>query len=236
MKHWRLIITCEHGGNSIPPTYRHLFKGKRMLLDSHRGYDLGALPMARRMAKHFEAPLYAATRSRLLVDLNRSIGNPGLFSEITRSLAPEDKETLLGKYYASHRDQVQGAISALIHSGEVVLHIAVHSFTPVLKGRERSMDVGLLYDPQRRGERLFCHDWKRALLNRHPNYQVRCNAPYKGVSDGLATFVRSLLARNYMGIELELNQSHYQQGRNQWRRLCTAVVDSLDEVLSKHHP
>jgi len=68
------IITCEHGGNRIPASYRQLFRGQRALLDSHRGYDPGALVMATTLAGTFRAPLVASTTSRLLIDLNRSMG------------------------------------------------------------------------------------------------------------------------------------------------------------------
>src|SRR5258708_4265355 len=78
------LITCEHGGNRIPAPYRALFRGSRALLDTHRGYDAGALVMARELARAFKAPLVSSTVSRLLVDLNRSVGHPQLFSPATR--------------------------------------------------------------------------------------------------------------------------------------------------------
>jgi predicted N-formylglutamate amidohydrolase len=233
VKSLALIVTCEHGGPVIPPPYRGLFKDRRNLLDSHSGCDLGALAMARRMAKRFDAPLFAATRSRLLVDLNRSIGHPNLFSGITRCLPATEKENILKKYYTPHRDSIQQAVSKAIRSGRAVLHIAVHSFTPVLRGRSRSMDVGLLYDPVRLGERRFCRTWKKEMQARSPECSVRCNAPYKGVSDGLATYFRTLFTRDYMGIELELNQFHYQQGPAAWRRLGGVVLDGLEAALMK---
>ena len=80
-----LLITCEHGGNRIPPRYRPLFRGFEALLQTHRGFDPGALTMARELAKAFKAPLFVSTVSRLLVDLNRSIGHPRLYSEATRT-------------------------------------------------------------------------------------------------------------------------------------------------------
>ena len=231
MKTLALIVTCEHGGHVIPPPYRDLFKGRRNLLDSHNGYDLGALAMARRMAERFDAPLFAATRSRLLVDLNRSIGHPNIFSGITRSLPATEKKNILRKYYAPHRDPIQKSVSEAMLNGRAVLHIAVHSFTPVLRGRSRNMDVGLLYDPARHGERHFCRTWKREMQAHSPKCSVRCNAPYKGVSDGLATYFRTLFTRDYMGIELELNQYHYQKGPAAWRRLGGVVLDGLEAAL-----
>jgi predicted N-formylglutamate amidohydrolase len=69
----RLIITCEHGGNAIPYAYRHLFQTDqdRALLNSHRGFDPGALAMAKSATAHLAAPLVMSTISRLLVDLNQ---------------------------------------------------------------------------------------------------------------------------------------------------------------------
>src|SRR5258707_13541927 len=82
------LITCEHGGNRIPAPYRRLFRGQRALLDSHRGYDPGALIMAKDLATAVGAPLVTSTISRLLIDLKRPIGNPALFSAPTRRAPP----------------------------------------------------------------------------------------------------------------------------------------------------
>ena len=58
-----LVITCEHGGNFIPIAYKELFPDQE-LLDTHRGFDPGALSMAKALATAFAAPLVAATISR----------------------------------------------------------------------------------------------------------------------------------------------------------------------------
>jgi predicted N-formylglutamate amidohydrolase len=73
------IVTCEHGFNRIPTPYRRLFREQRGLLVSHRGFDPGALVMATTLANACHAPFVASTTSRLLVDLNRSIGHPQSF-------------------------------------------------------------------------------------------------------------------------------------------------------------
>ena len=102
-----LVITCEHGGNRIPAPYRQLFRAHQALLDSHRGYDPGALTMARALAMAFAAPLVASTVSRLLVDLNRSVGHPRLHSEATRKAPAEMRERILKRYYQPYRAQAE---------------------------------------------------------------------------------------------------------------------------------
>ena len=90
-----VIITCEHGGNRIPAPYRRLFRGQRAVLDSHRGHDPGSLVMATALADTFSAPLLASTTSRLLVDLNRSVGHPQLFSTATRGAPAETRGQII---------------------------------------------------------------------------------------------------------------------------------------------
>jgi predicted N-formylglutamate amidohydrolase len=85
------IITCEHGGNRIPAPYRRLFREQRALLDSHRGYDPGSPVMAKALARAYRAPLVASTVSRLLIDLNRSISHPQLFSALDGLAAHADR-------------------------------------------------------------------------------------------------------------------------------------------------
>ena len=40
------IITCEHAGNEVPARYRDLLRGSEALLQTHRGWDPGALSVA----------------------------------------------------------------------------------------------------------------------------------------------------------------------------------------------
>lgn len=231
-----LIVTCEHGGGGIPAPYRTLFEGQDALLNSHRSYDLGALELARTMAVRFDAPLHAADTSRLLVDMNRSIGHPRLFSAFTRPLPDADKQHILREYHGRHRDPIEAAVRERIADGRTVVHIACHSFTPVLDGRIRGMDVGLLYDPQRPDEHRLCAAWKKMLSARLSGSRIRRNAPYKGVSDGLAAHFRKRFGQGYLGIELEMNQRSYLEDKQRWDRLCMAVVDSLQDALQVQFP
>ena len=158
-----ILITCEHGGNRIPVKYRPLFRKHRTLLESHRGYDPGALAVARDFASAFDAELVYSRTSRLLVELNRSPGHPQLFSEISRALAPDERQRLLERYYFPDRERVETRVRDALEKGERVLHVSCHSFTRKLDGVERRADVGLLYDPRRPAEARFCAAWKHEL-------------------------------------------------------------------------
>jgi len=204
----RLLFTCEHGGNRIPRAYAAHFAGATALLAGHRGYDPGALALARWLARRANAPLYAVTISRLLIDLNRSLGHPRLFSEVSAPLAGAAKDGLVARYYRPHREQVEAAIAGWVGAGERVLHVAVHSFTPVLAGQVRRADIGLLYDPARWAERELCARWAQRLREMAPELRVRRNYPYRGHADGFSTYLRTRFAPpRYLGIELEVNQA-----------------------------
>src|SRR5262249_47965032 len=76
----QLVLTCEHAGNKIPPGYSRLFRGADDVLASHRGWDPGALTLARALAKRLRRPLHFVTWSRLLVESNRAPHNPRIWS------------------------------------------------------------------------------------------------------------------------------------------------------------
>jgi predicted N-formylglutamate amidohydrolase len=199
-----LLLTCEHGGNRVPREYRALFKGKETFLASHRGFDPGALALARGLARALSAELVAANTTRLLVDLNRSAHNPAVFSELSRGLTPDQRNALLARHHRPHWDRVRAAVAN--RSGRV-LHLAVHSFAPLRRSAKRNYSLGILYDPKRRRERSLAMCWQRSFRAELPHLGVRRNAPYRGDADGLTTALRrEFPAERYLGLELELNQ------------------------------
>lgn len=227
-----VLITCEHGGNRIPVRYRPLFQGFEALLQTHRGFDPGARALGRQLARALEAPLFVSTTSRLLVDLNRSVGHPRLYSEITRAAPATVRRTILNAYYLPYRNRVEAHVAEAIAGGRRVIHISSHSFTPQLGDAVRRADVGLLYDPARCGELELCRRWQVALKARMPELDVRRNYPYTGKSDGFTAYLRRRFPADlYVGVELEINQKHVLRGGRGWHALRRHVVDSLDQVI-----
>jgi len=228
-----LVVSCEHGGNRVPAAYRALFKGKQGVLDSHRGWDPGALDLARALARATDAPLVANTVSRLVVECNRSIGHPRVFSEFTRGLSRDERARLLDLYYHPHRGAVEAVVRSALRTHAVVVHVGVHTFTPVFDGRRRTADVGLLYDPGRAAELVFCDRWLIGLARVAPELHVKRNYPYRGWSDGLTTTLRGALpARRYLGVELEVNQALVARAAR-WKRVRTTIARSLEVVLGR---
>lgn len=228
-----LIITCEHGGNEVPEPFKPLFNGAGEILSSHRGWDIGILPLARRLSEGLGAPLHAATVTRLLVDLNRSPGNRTLFSEFTAALPAEEKEEILASYYRPYRRGVEEDVARAIGRGRTVMHLSVHSFTPELRGKVRTADLGLLYNPRRPPESECCRRWQAILSTLAPDLRVRRNYPYRGVSDSLASSLhRRYPPELYLGVELEVNQAFPAGDPHRWGRVQELILLSLRRLLS----
>ncbi|MGU3434121.1 N-formylglutamate amidohydrolase [Actinomycetes bacterium M1A6_2h] len=227
----RVIITCEHGGNLVPADFRELFVGQQGVLDTHRGYDIGALIMGKELAHKFSAPLVASTTSRLLIDLNRTLGHRQSLSEFTRTAPPDVVTRIIDQVHRPHWDKVQGLVSDFVRREEQVVHIASHSFTPELDGVVRTTDVGLLYDPQRTGEVALVEQWRASLADTAPELRVRRNYPYVGTGDGLTTYLRTRFDQTrYVGIELEVNQAITSHPES-WAEVRKALIGALATCL-----
>jgi predicted N-formylglutamate amidohydrolase len=228
-----VLISCEHGGNRIPAEYKPLFAGHARALDSHRGYDMGALQLARELAAHFGAPLFYSTTSRLLVDLNRSRSHPNLFSAAVRGAPADVRARLLQRYYDPYRSDVENRVNAAAGAGYRAVHVSCHSFTPVMDNVTRRADIGLLFDPSRSAEAQLCAAWQGELQRLRPELVVRRNYPYRGVSDGLVSHLRRHFGEvNYIGIELEVNQRQAAATASRWRALRADLISSFAAALA----
>lgn len=155
-----------------------------------------------------KAPLFIGKTSRLLIDLNRTLHNWAIFSPFTRTLNNDTRDHILKNYYFPHRNNVERKIHQLIKSKTKVIHLAIHSFTPVLKGKTRQTQIGLLCDPARPLERSLCLKLRKNIKAQSPLLKVHLNKPYKGVSDGFTRYLRTKFKdKTYAGIEIEINQS-----------------------------
>lgn len=227
----RLLLTCEHGGNRIPRAYASLFRGADRELSSHRGWDPGALELARHVSRELGQRLFSVTWSRLFVEANRTPTNPRIWSRYTKHLPKDERRRILERWWHPHRQAVDEAVAAAIERGGRVVHVAVHSFTPKLDGEVRNADVGFLYDSRRKEEAALCRRWLTHLRALDVELRMRHNYPYRGNSDGLTTWLRRRYPRaRYLGVELEINQALV--GGPGWRRFQQHVAVSLRELLA----
>ncbi|MFH2137851.1 MAG: N-formylglutamate amidohydrolase [Candidatus Omnitrophota bacterium] len=228
----KILITCEHGANTIPFEYKKNFIKNRQLLDSHRGYDRGAIDLYNVLKKDVADKAFICTVSRLLVDVNRSLHNPKVFSFISREFPAVSKQRVIAHFYAPYRNSVESAVAAIIKAGNRVVHFSVHSFTPVFNHHTRNADMGLLYDPRREAEKELCQRLAECLNSKHPELAIRFNYPYKGISDGGPAFLRSKYPEpDYCGIELEVNQKIVAGTPDRWKALQKSISACIKNMV-----
>ncbi len=202
------VVSCEHATNQVPAAYRSCFADPagQARLASHRGWDAGAADLARALAQRLDAPLHLARVSRLVVDANRSPRHPRLHDATVRALPAAERARLVTRYHEPHVEAVAASVADALAIRAEVLHLSVHSFTPVLDGQVRRVDLGLLYDPAHGREGALAARWG-ASLARATGLRVRRNQPYRGRDDGLTRTLRRRFDPPYAGIELEVNQA-----------------------------
>lgn len=232
LENYKVIVTCEHGGNYVPPEYQALFEPHKTILETHQGYDPGALPMAEKFAQTCADDFFYSTNCRLLIDLNRSLHHRNSFSFITGSLPSAAKETIIQNYFHPYRDTVAETMRAWIQKNFKIIHLSVHSYTPTLNYQVRNNDIGLLYDSRRKNEKKFCEQWKQQLLHADKNLIIRYNYPYLGKADGFATYLRKQLSPlNYLNVELEVNQKFYMHQKPKYEKITQALITTFQKVV-----
>lgn len=225
----KAIVTCEHAGNKVPGDYSHIIDEEDTVLETHRGYDIGALELTRTIADEMDVDPQIHETTRLLVDLNRSLNHPAAFSEYMRDTDRETKQHIVDNIYEPHRNKVREIISNLIDEDYRVIHLSVHTFTPRMNGVIRETDIGLLFDPIRDNEYHFCEEWKEQIRKIEPELRVRMNYPYRGVMDGFSTSLREQFSdQHYLGPELELNQKYVlSDDQEGWEEIQEILAESF---------
>lgn len=232
----QLILSCEHGGNEVPEEFHDALDSPlaRQYLNSHRGWDPGSLEAAQCFAKCSGACLVHSTTSRLLIDLNRSLDHAQLFSRFTRSIPADARQAIIDRYYLPYRSRIHAVLASAVKNGSPVVHCSVHSFTPVFRGVRRNLEIGLLFDPDRKFETTLCLTWQRVLRSLDQRLRVELNQPYLGIDDGLTTALRRQFTdRQYAGIELEINHRIARRSEPSRQRFWRVLYESLAQTLSQ---
>lgn len=219
-----LLLTCEHASAALPAEFLPLFADTEPgFLSSHRAYDAGAADVTQDLSRQLGVDAHYGSMSRLVVDLNRSPASRNVFSRWSRELPAARKEELLATVHAPFRQAARTQAGWLLKNLPRIVHLSVHSFTPVLDGEVRTCEIGLLYDPARQAESRLAARWAALLQQQRPDWRIRKNYPYRGVSDGHVTALRKEWPNPvYTGLELEINQSLV-ENTGRWQEARQAI-------------
>jgi predicted N-formylglutamate amidohydrolase len=145
------VVTCDHASNAVPPWVAGGDLGLPASdMARHIAYDVGAAGLSRALARRLGAPAILSRFSRLVIDANRGEDDPTLLMKLydgsvipaNRHAGPEERERRLRDLHRPYHD----ALERLLLAREGAAILAIHSFTPQLRGRPpRPWHVGVLH-------------------------------------------------------------------------------------------
>ena len=201
----RWLVTCDHASNRVPDWVAGGDLGIAAEdMARHIAYDLGAAGLAERLATALDSPAILSDFSRLVIDPNRGEDDPTLVMRLydgtiipaNRHIDAAGVAERVARLYRPYHD----ALADLAARRPDVVIVAVHSFTPCLKGRKpRPWQVGILHSHL--DERL-----SRALIARleaEGDLTVGDNEPYNGHLPGDA-IDRHALAQGRLNTLIEV--------------------------------
>jgi predicted N-formylglutamate amidohydrolase len=175
------LVTCDHASNRVPEDLGGTLGIGAADMARHIAWDVGAAGLTRALGVALNSPVLCSNFSRLVIDPNRGEDDPTLVMQLydgtiipaNRGVSAAEVQRRLDSLYRPYHEAY--AHLAALRADRVIL--AVHSFTPCLKGRApRPWHVGVLYSHL--DERL-----SRPLIVRLQDETDLCigdNEPYAG--------------------------------------------------------
>jgi predicted N-formylglutamate amidohydrolase len=136
------LIVADHAGNSMPRALRRLgvpeTESKR-----HIAWDIGIAGLCRVVADALDATLVQQNYSRLVIDCNRTPGSETSILEISEltpipgNMGLSEGQTVarIREIFRPYHDRIETELDRRRQADRPTALIAMHSFTPVFKGR-----------------------------------------------------------------------------------------------------
>lgn len=228
------LLVGDHASRAIPAAMNQLGLTKADL-DKHVAYDIGTKGLIQRLSKRLDAPAVMAGYSRLLVDCNRKLDDPTAFPETSdgtlipanQNLGEKDKMQRAQSFYQPYHAAIERALDRRRNRQIVPAFIAIHSFTPVMGGRQRPWHVGILWDTDPRIPLALM-----AYLRRHPdNFNIGDNEPYSGRHPSDFTIDHHAEAARLPHVSIEVRQDLIatEKGIDYW---ADVLGNGLAEILA----
>jgi predicted N-formylglutamate amidohydrolase len=223
-----LLLTCDHASSTIPRSLAGLGLPPATISE-HIGWDIGAAAVTRLLADAMNASAVLSRYSRLVVDCNRDPEDtssiPALSDGVAvpgnRDLPPAARSARLAACFAPYHAAIAGRLDAFAAARRVPALLSIHSFTPVMSGKERPWHVGILWDKDPRLPAPLL-----AALRGDPAIAVGDNQPYSAREPAGYTVRHHAVARGLPHVALELRQDLIAtaEGATRWAALLAAAL------------
>lgn len=218
-----VLIVGDHASNRVPPGIDLGINPS--LLSTHIGWDIGVAALAHA----FGAPLFLGNVSRVVIDLNRDPGDPGLIPQSSDGHDIPgnhgDVSDRIERYWQPYHDELAAQIDRTIPK----LLISLHSFTPTLSSRPdeaRPWEIGILYNNDDRAAHIAIPQLERAGVivgDQLPYSGKTLNATMNRHGEGTGT--------PYLGIEVRQDLISDDAGVAKWAGILRPVIaHCLDQI------
>jgi len=202
-----ILLVCDHASCAFPASLGD------MGLDPfarrcHLAIDIGAGSLTEYLADRLGVSAVLAQYSRLVVDCNRELMDPSAFLEYgdgirvpgNANLHRAAKQARAEEIYWPYHKAVDREIDRLSATGVKPAFISIHSFTPVLNGEARAVEIGVLWDKDTSLKELFIEGFE------DEGFVVGDNEPYSGKAPADYTIDNHAEPRGLPCVGIEIRQ------------------------------
>ena len=229
-----VLLVCDHASCRFPQALGN------MGLDPfarrcHLAIDIGAGKLTETIAKSLGLTAVIAQYSRLVVDCNRQLMDPGAFLEYgdgilvpgNRNLSQADKDARANAIYWPYHNAIDRQIERLRAIGPKPAFISIHSFTPVLNGIAREVQMGVLWDKDSRLSDIFIEEFRAA------GFLTGDNEPYSGKApqDFTIDHHAEEIGLPHVGIEVRQDLIDGIAGVQQIAPIMQRIIESIPERI-----
>ena len=231
------FLACDHAACRFPTSLGD------MGLDPfarrcHLAIDIGAGPLTEYLADRLGVTAVLAQYSRLVVDCNRQLLDPGAFLEYgdgilvqgNSNLSQADKDARASEIYWPYHGAIDQQLERLLVPGASPAFISIHSFTPVLNGKTRLCEIGVLWDKDQRLRDIFLKDFREAGFN------VGDNEPYSGKAPADYTIDQHAEPPElpHLGIEIRQDLINDEAGVARLGNIMHKIIESIPGRIGLH--
>lgn len=224
-----LVFICDHASNRVPEEFGD-FGLTEAELQRHIAWDIGAAAVTEILSKYFDAPALLSEVSRLVIDCNRSLDDPGLTPAISdgtaipanQDLTERERRRRWKAYHQPYHDAIEEVIAAKLADRQSPIVVSVHSMTPVMKGFARPWQIAMCSAADRR-----LNDPVLAALRRRADITVGDNEPYTLDSKEDFSVPYHAIRRNLQHLQVEFRQDEVAtpEGQRRWADIFGASVE-----------
>lgn len=232
------LLVSDHAGQAIPDTLGDLGVSATERA-RHIGWDIGIDGVGRGLAEALPALLIEQVFSRLVIDCNRAPGHPTSIVRESDGTAVPGNQSLCEKQ-SGWREQailhpyhawIRAELDARKARGQATCLIALHSFTPVMRGHARPWHAGILHNRDSRLAHIMLD------LLRGEGLCVGDNEPYALTDTSDYTVPEHAERRGLPYIEIEIRQDLIAapEGQAEWAARLARLLPAAWQTFGERY-